>query len=231
MKTKYTEDGRKYLISPDEFLEGLSLSIIFNLHKVENPEAITLKDKLWEAAYIYLDDAPTNSAIFTHTMIGFDNKDEMVYFWIKEAITAILSHIPFKEKKVKLAWGKPYKTDKSLLVRETTDGKYIALKFFTNGIVMNKKDYTILLEDLGVELNDITPSQFNRLEYAIRSSIGDHSYFTRYKSLRCFYESVLTEKGITSTQTKREVKYDINRGLVQENYFDLELDKNIFIDI
>ena len=231
MKTKYTEDGRKYLISPDEFLEGVSLSIIFNLHKVENPEAITLNDKLWEASYNYLENAPTNSALLTHTMIGYDNKEEMVYFWITEAITAIMNQVSFKEKKVKLEWGKTYKTDKYLSVRETTDGKYIALKFFTNGIVMNKKDYNTLLEDLGVELNEITPNQFNRLEYTIRSTMGEHSYFTRYKSLRCFYESVLTEKGITSSEVKRNIRYDINNGLVQEKDFNLDFAESIYNDL
>jgi hypothetical protein len=215
MKKKYTPDGRPYLFSTEEFVEGLCLALISNLHKVNSAEALTLEDRLWQASFHYLEDCDNDSSIFTNTMLGLEySQDYLIYSNFKEAIKTIMSYIPLKEKKVKFQFNEPYFTKHNILVRETKDEKYIALKFFTDGLIMNKKDFDRILNDLQINIEDMTSVQFNRLEENIRMTLGENYYFDRYKSLRCFKESLSTEKELNPNNKSIKVKYDINSGFV-----------------
>jgi hypothetical protein len=215
MKKKYTPDGKPYLFSTDEFVEGLCLALISNLHKVNNPEVQTLEDRLWEASFHYLEDCDSDSSIFTNTMLGLEySQDKLIYANFQEAIKTIMSYIPLKEKKVMFEFNEGYLTKHNILVRETKDGKYIALKFFTDGLIMNKKDYQKLFNDIQIDIEDMSAVQFNRLEYNIRMTLGENYYFDRYKSLRCFKESLSTEKELNPNNKSIKVKYDINSGFV-----------------
>lgn len=218
MKKKYTPEGKPYIFSTDEFLEGLALAIVFNLHKVESKEQLTMKEKLWEAALIYLENCDDDSAIFSHTMLGItDTQTDRVMYWFNEAIKEIMAHIPVKEKRVKLVWGKSYKTKNKILVRETEDGKFISLKTLTNGIIMNKTDYDTFIADLGIDLEELTFVQFNRLENDIRTTLGEDKYFNKYKSLRCFTESLSVELGIKPENAVKEHKYSLDRRFHYED--------------
>jgi hypothetical protein len=224
MKKKYTPEGRPYIFSTDEFLEGLSLAIVFNIHKVEIKERMTMEEKLWEASFHYLDNCDDDSAIFTHTMLGvIETQDQRVEYWIKEAIKTIMGYIPVKEKKVKLEWGNTYKTKNKVLVRETADGRFISLKTLTNGIIMSHADFNNLMKDLGMELEELTFVQFNRLEYDIRMTMGQDKYFSRYKTLRCFFEDLLTELGVKNKDAVSVDKYSLERSFHYEDKNDDEL--------
>jgi hypothetical protein len=153
----------------------------------------------------------------------------MIKYWLGEAIKTIMGYIPTKEKKVKLAWGKTYKTPHNILVRETEDDKHIALKVFTDGLIMNKKDFNKLMTDLNTTLDEITMVQFNRLQYNISLTLGlgDDGYFAKYKSIRTFKESVITERGIDRKDLVSKVIYDIDNGFTTDKELD-ELVSSIF---
>jgi len=220
MKKKYTPEGKPYLISTDPNTEGLSLAIISYLHLVEEPYNLTMEEKLWEAAFLYLENCDKNSDIFKRTFLGSSStQEEDIEYNFKEAISAIMKHISVKEKRVKLVWGKTYTTKHYILVRETKDGKYISLKVFTNGIIMSVKDFNNFMTELGIQLEDMTMVQFNRLEYNIRTTMGEDKYFDKYKTLRCFTESLITEKGLKPNIAASNRKYSIDKGFYTENDF------------
>lgn len=220
MKKKYSTEGRPYLFSTDDFLEGLCIAIVSNIHKVEQKELMTMEEKLWEASYIYLENCDDDSAVFTHTMLGITTtQNDMIQYWIKEAIKVIMSYIPIKEKKVKLEWGKTYKTPHKILVRETKDGKFISLKTFVNGIIMSHADFDNFIKDLGIDLDELTFVQFNKLEHNIRITLGVDKYFDKYKTLRCFTESLIVEKELETKTAVSNRKYDVDRGFYTENDF------------
>ena len=220
MKKKYTPEGKPYLISTDPNTEGLSLAIISYLHLVEEPHKLTTDERLWEAALLYLEHCDKNSDIFKRTFLGSNStQEEDIEYNFKEAISAIMKHISVKEKKVILNWGNTYKTKNNILVRETKDGKYISLKFFTKGIIMSIKDYNNFMNELGIQLEDMTMVQFNRLEDNIRITMGEDKYFDKYKTLRCFTESLITEKQLKTNTAVSNRKYNIDRGFYIDNDF------------
>jgi hypothetical protein len=228
MKKKYSAEGKPYLFSTDEFMEGLSLAIVSNLHRVETKELLTTEERLWEAAFAYLENCDDDSAIYTHTMLGITNsQNDMIKYWLGEAIKTIMGYIPTKEKKVKLAWGKTYKTPNHILVRETQDDKHIALKVFTDGLIMNKKDFNKLMTDLDTNLDEMTMVQFNRLQYNISTSLGDNGYFNKYKTIKNFKESITTEKEIDSRYSVSKIKYNIDNGFTTDKELE-ELTSSIF---
>ena len=228
MKKKYSPEGKPYLFSTDEFIEGLSLAIISNLHRVETKQLLTMEEKLWEAAFVYLENCDDDSAIFTHTMLGITtSQNDMIKYWLGEAIKTIMGYIPTKEKKVKLVWGKTYKTPNNISVRETEDDKHIALKVFTDGLIMNKKDFNKLMTDLDTTLDEITMVQFNRLQYNISTTLGDDGYFAKYKSIRTFKESVITEKELDIKDLVSKIKYDLDNGFTSDKELD-EITSSIF---
>jgi hypothetical protein len=224
MKKKLTPEGRPYIFSTDEFIEAVAVKIVSFLHLVESKERMTMEEKLWKASFLYLEYCDDDSDIFTHTMLGvIETQDQRVEYWIREAIKAVMVHIPIKEKKVKLEWGNTYKTKNNILVRETADGRFISLKTLTNGIIMSHADFNNLMEDLGMELEDLTLIQFNRLENDIRMTMGQDKYFSRYKTLRCFYEDLLTELGIENKNAVSVNKYSLERSFHYEDKNDDEL--------
>lgn len=189
MKRRYTPLGKPYMFSEDDFTEGLAVAICACIHLVDKPERLTFKERLWAAAYEYIEMCDDKSELLKSRFLGIQSsQDEEVYFHLKETIGLILSLVPFKEKKVKLEWGKRFKTKNGVLVRETKDGRFVSLITLTNGIILNQSDYTALLQEIGVDVDELTFLQFNKLEYDIRGNL--EKYSKKYKSLKCFVESL-----------------------------------------
>jgi hypothetical protein len=92
---------------------------------------------------------------------------------------------------------------------------------------MNKKDFNKLMTDLNTTLDEITMVQFNKLQYNISTTLGDDGYFAKYKSIRTFKESVITERGIDRKDLVSKVIYDIDNGFTTDKELD-ELVSSIF---
>ena len=99
------------------------------------------------------------------------------------------------------------KTMNGILVRYTTNGKFVALKTFTDVLIGNKKDIDGILKRINKTIDTITFTEFNDLVYRVKldqSKLGDDLIKHEYKSIKVAYEDLLTEKGIDASVKRKK---------------------------
>jgi hypothetical protein len=105
------------------------------------------------------------------------------------------------------------KTSNGILVRYT-DKREISIKGFTEGLIMSTADYTKFKEALTLDLTTLTLPHLHQLIVDIKSDPND-PFWTRFPTLRTFYEDLLTELGespVNGKKTKSNKTYQIGKG-------------------
>lgn len=105
------------------------------------------------------------------------------------------------------------KTSNGILVRYSED-KEIAIKAINQGIVMSLDDYKEFKKALTLDLSTLTIANLNKIIYDIQSDPRD-PFFSRFTTLKVFYEDLLTELKISPVKKKNNfVKrtYEVGKG-------------------
>ncbi len=204
MKTKTNIEGNKYLFYENDYeLEAVALRLISLLPKHSRAVGKTLKEQLWECAFDLIETTPNNSTIFKRCQsITNEPEGDRVFQLFSDVITNIVKTAKMEnEKVVKIDFdiSKTRTTENGILVRYTTNGKFIALKTFTDVLMGNKKDIDGILKTINKNIDTITFTEFNDLVFRIKqdqSKLGDDLIKYDYKSIKIASEDLLTEKGI-----------------------------------
>lgn len=212
MKTKTNIEGNKYLFYENDYeLEAVALRLISLLPKHSGAVGKPLKNQLWECAFNLIDTTPNNSTIFKRCQsITNETEGDRVLQLFNDVIATILKSTNMEnEKVVKIDFdtNNTRKTQNGILVRYTTNGKFIALKTFTDVLMGNKKDIDGILKRINRTIDTITFTEFNDLVYRVKldqSKLGDDLIKHEYKSIKVAYEDLLTEKGIDASVKRKK---------------------------
>lgn len=204
MKTKTSSTGNKYIFFEDDIeLEAIALRLVSLLPKHSGSIGKPLKLRLWDCAIEHLENAPKNSVVFKRCQtIGDDIAEERVFSLMKEVINEIVKVAKAEDEKVVvMSWNKnkTRTTENGILVRYTTNGKFIGLKTLTDVLIGNKKDIDGLLKRMNTDIENITWAEFNRIVDVVKqdqSRLGDGIIKEFFKSVRVAFEDILTEKEI-----------------------------------
>jgi hypothetical protein len=99
-------------------------------------------------------------------------------------------------------WIKRIKTPNGVLIRYT-DKQEISIKGFTEGIIMSLEDYKNFKKALTLDLTQLTIPNLHKLIYDIKSDPSD-PFWSRFTTLRTFYEDLLTELGDSPVKSKKK---------------------------
>lgn len=105
------------------------------------------------------------------------------------------------------------KTPNGILVRYSED-KEIAIKAINQGLVMSLDDYKEFKKALTLDLSTLTIANLNKIIYDIQTDPKD-PFFSRFTTLKVFYEDLLTELKISPVKKKNNfVKktYEVGKG-------------------
>ena len=212
MKTTTTIDGNKYLFYENDYeLEAVALRLISLLPKHSGAVGKPLKDQLWDCAFDLIETTPSNSTIFKRCQsITNETEGDRVFQLLSDVITNVVKAAKMEnEKVVKIDFdiNNTRKTMNGILVRYTTNGKFVALKTFTDVLIGNKKDIDGILKRINKTIDTITFTEFNDLVYRVKldqSKLGDDLIKHEYKSIKVAYEDLLTEKGIDASVKRKK---------------------------
>ena len=212
MKTKTNIEGNKYLFYENDYeLEAVALRLISLLPKHSGAVGKPLKDQLWDCAFDLIETTPSNSTIFKRCQsITNETEGDRVFQLLSDVITNVVKVAKMEnEKVVKIDFdiNNTRKTMNGILVRYTTNGKFVALKTFTDVLIGNKKDIDGILKRINKTIDTITFTEFNDLVYRVKldqSKLGDDLIKHEYKSIKVAYEDLLTEKGIDASVKRKK---------------------------
>lgn len=212
MKTKTNIEGNKYLFYENDYeLEAVALRLISLLPKHSGAVGKPLKDQLWDCAFDLIETTPSNSTIFKRCQsITNETEGDRVFQLLSDVITNVVKVAKMEnEKVVKIDFdiNNTRKTINGILVRYTTNGKFVALKTFTDVLIGNKKDIDGILKRINKTIDTITFTEFNDLVYRVKldqSKLGDDLIKHEYKSIKVAYEDLLTEKGIDASVKRKK---------------------------
>jgi len=208
MKKKTNSMGQPYIIFEDDRdLEKLALSIIALLPKHSGTINKPLKMRLWDCAFDYLDTAPKSSVIFKRCQtITNELAEERVMALLTEVINKIVKEAKAEhEKMAVMSWdkSKTRKTKNGILVRHSSNGKFVGLKTLTEVLVGKLEELEQLMKAANTNIEDISWADFNKLVEFVKT---DHSFFgkgqvkDKFKSIKVAFEDILTEKEITTNK-------------------------------
>ena len=212
MKTKTNIEGNKYLFYENDYeLEAVALRLISLLPKHSGAVGKPLKEQLWDCAFDLIETTPSNSTIFKRCQsITNETEGDRVFQLLSDVITNVVKVAKMEnEKVVKIDFdiNNTRKTINGILVRYTTNGKFVALKTFTDVLIGNKKDIDGILKRINKTIDTITFTEFNDLVYRVKldqSKLGDDLIKHEYKSIKVAYEDLLTEKGIDASVKRKK---------------------------
>ena len=212
MKTKTNIEGNKYLFYENDYeLEAVALRLISLLPKHSGAVGKPLKEQLWDCAFDLIETTPSNSTIFKRCQsITNETEGDRVFQLLSDVITNVVKAAKMEnEKVVKIDFdiNNTIKTMNGILVRYTTNGKFVALKTFTDVLIGNKKDIDGILKRINKTIDTITFTEFNDLVYRVKldqSKLGDDLIKHEYKSIKVAYEDLLTEKGIDASVKRKK---------------------------
>jgi len=212
MKTKTNIEGNKYLFYENDYeLEAVALRLISLLPKHSGAVGKPLKEQLWDCAFDLIETTPSNSTIFKRCQsITNETEGDRVFQLLSDVITNVVKVAKMEnEKVVKIDFdiNNTRKTMNGILVRYTTNGKFVALKTFTDVLIGNKKDIDGILKRINKTIDTITFTEFNDLVYRVKldqSKLGDDLIKHEYKSIKVAYEDLLTEKGIDASVKRKK---------------------------
>jgi hypothetical protein len=99
-------------------------------------------------------------------------------------------------------WIKTIKTSNNILVRYT-DNKEIAIKGINEGIIISLEEYSAFKFALELDLSKLEMKELHQLISDIKSHPSDF-YWSRFTTLRTFYEDLLTELGDSPVKSKKK---------------------------
>jgi len=212
MKAKTNMEGNKYLFYENDYeLEAVALRLISLLPKHSGAVGKPLKDQLWDCAFDLVEATPSNSTIFKRCQsITNETEGDRVYQLLSDVITNVVKTAKMEnEKVVKIDFDTNITrtTENGVLVRYTTNGKFVALKTFTDVLMGNKKDIDGILNRLNKTIDTITFTEFNDLVYRVKldqTKLGEDIIRHEYKSIKVAHEDLLTEKGIDASVKRKK---------------------------
>lgn len=215
MKTKTSSTGEKYIFFENDIeLEAIALRLVSLLPKHSGSIGKPLKLRLWDCAFDYLETAPKNSVVFKRCQtIDDEMTEQRVFALMKDVINEIVKIAKAGEEKlVVMSWNKnkTRTTEKGILVRYTTNGKFIGLKTLTEVLIGNKKDIDGLLGRMNTDIENITWAEFNRIVDVVKqdqSRLGDGIIKDHFKTIRVAFEDILTEKEIDAQMKNKKTLF------------------------
>lgn len=216
MKKKFTQDGQPYYFTTDTGVDKLSLSIINKLKKVDETPNMTMRDKLWEAAYHHIKENINEKNVMmfnrpTHITTNETEYDICIY-WITKAIDLILKSIKNNENTESYNFIDEKNNNNGLTRFKTSGGNYLLKGILSpQSIFLTKPDYLKLDEmvrgRLGVGINELNSQQFYRLQTDL---INNNSIQNELPSFKIY--TLLPNNKNVEIETEQELFTQLTRN-------------------
>jgi hypothetical protein len=194
MKKQKDENGNHYIFSTDKGLEKLCITLIQITRDIDT--TMSFVQKLWEAAFAYVEICDDDSMIFKRKPdLSDKNKlDDDVYEWLNLAITTITKTLDIKEKYINPTF-KGEKMNKSGVgYKIDTNGNIYSYNILLPNtyLKISKNDFKKMLNNIQTEFDDLHCQKHYRMFYDIKLKMK--SALKLYPSIEIVYELPKTTK-------------------------------------
>ena len=207
MKKKKDEFGEYYIFSTDRGVETLCHQIIHLTREVE--PNISQTKRLWEAGYIYVENADEDSMIFKRKpeLSGNNELTDDVYYWIETAINTIIKTIGIDEKSIPMPkWKADKRNGGGVGYKLSEDGYIYSFNILSpyTYLKTNQKDFKLMLDDLQISFDYLHMSYHYRMMNDIKSKIKQAR--EKYPSIE-----IVVELDEMKQQRKKETDFSFTK--------------------